>query len=265
MCKEFKLLYLLDTEILDTLEPDSYELPMIVYLITRQATKLNSRDSFMMEVRDLYEYLGDKDTKPNNTVVKKSIEALKLLESKGWITIRQMEKNLTFTSKIRVNAHPLLHVDGEKYVSFDSDVVRKIVACGLSNFSKLLMTYINVMSYIDWRDVEYLKSNEVDLGDIYKLTTDSEWHISCYAKLDTLALKRYNSDNNTESWVSIKSLSTYLHKLEELSLISIVTVKTQSTTMNHYCLPEHRELVEKIAKRKVSQIDWNVLKEDNAN
>lgn len=256
MGKEMKLLYLLDTEVLETLDVDSYELAMVVYLMTRQATKLNNKESFVMEARDLYEYLSDKDGKPNNTIITKSIEALKSLESKGWISIRQMEKNFTYTSKIRVNAYPLLHEDGSNYISFDSDVVRAISKVGLNNFSKILLTYLNITSYIDWRDVAYLKNNDVDFNDVYKLATEGDWHISCFARLATLRTKRFNLDKNEVTWVSMSSLSNYIGKLEDLGLITTISVGNPPYVMNHYCLPEHKGIVEKIAIRKYKQLEW---------
>ena len=81
--------------------------------------------------------------------------------------------------------------------------------------------------------------------------------MSCFASLPTLASKPYNNAN-TIKWITDKTLSRYLHRLEELKLISIIVVETNNVKMNHYCLPECKKAVEVIAKVMLQQMQYSI-------
>ena len=125
--------------------------------------------------------------------------------------------------------------------------------------TKPLLAYLNITSYFDWRNMlfyyeEYIEKGQSLVQDIYyDPSLGQGWHISCYASLTTLASKPYNN-SPTKKWITEKTLSKYLHTLQELNLISIITVTKNEITMNHYCLPEYTKGVELLAYRKLNQV-----------
>ena len=153
----------------------------------------------------------------------------------------------------------LLHQDNEPYLSITSfDLATIINHYGIKT-TKPLLAFLNINSYFDWRDMSYYNKEYIEkkqfLADdiLYDHSLGQGWHISCYASLTTLASKPYNN-SPTKKWITEKTLSKYLHTLQELNLISIITVTKNEITMNHYCLPEYTKGVELLAYRKLNQV-----------
>ena len=255
------ILIKIDKDIVDRLDLDTFQLPMAIHLMLLQSTNYHRsyQDSFRTTPELIYEGIFNSSTS-NSTTRAKIIEALKELHYFRLITLNTLE--IQWNTKLIINAMKLLHHDYEPYLSITSFDLATILSHYGTKSTKPLLAYLNITSYFDWRDMtyyneEYIKKNQSLTQDIlYEPAFGQNWHISCYASLNTLASKPYN-DSPTKKWVTEKTLSKYLHTLQELKLISIITVKKDELTMHHYCLPTYTKGVELLAQRKLEQTLYN--------
>ena len=252
------ILIKIDKDIIDRLDLDTIQLPLAIHLMLLQSCNYhrNYQTTFKSTPELLYEGIFNNSTS-NSTTRTKIIDALKELHYFRLITLNTLD--LQWNTKITINAMKLLHQDNEPYLSITSfDLATIINHYGIKT-TKPLLAFLNINSYFDWRDMSYYNKEYIEkkqsLADdiLYDHSLGQGWHISCYASLTTLASKPYNN-SPTKKWITEKTLSKYLHTLQELNLISIITVTKNEITMNHYCLPEYTKGVELLAYRKLNQV-----------
>ena len=255
------ILIKIDKDIIDRLDFNTPQLLIAINLMLQQAYAYHAQGqtSFKTTPEFLYENLCNAQTSNRNTRAS-IIQALQELHCFRLITLDTLE--IQWNTKLTINAIKLLHQDNEPYLSIKSkDLMTILNHYGIKS-TKPLLAYLNVTSYLDWRNMlyyynEYVEKNQSLMQDIfYDPDLGQNWHISCYASLQTLASKPYN-DSPTRKWTTEKTLSKYLHTLQELKLISIITTIKNEITMNHYCLPEYTKGVELLAYRKLDQLIYN--------
>lgn len=255
----------LDKKHLDKMELNSLQLPFALHFMLKQVlAEVCGDSSFRITPEDMYDFIvhGTKVTSQNpktrNNVITSILELAKI----GLIKIDRQE--VQWNSKLEIDASPLFHEKGEPFVSIDSRTLGTISSHYGTKSSRPLIAYFNIFSYVSWEDVRFYRE-EYCLGgrsleqDIYsnpKLGND--WHISCYASLETLCSKPY-SGAQLRKWVSNKTLLSYLRTMETLGLIKIVTVVGRTSngrklTMNHYCHPDFEKDVRLIASRKMERV-----------
>lgn len=252
------ILIKIDKDIVDRLDLDTIQLPLAIHLMLLQSCNYHRhyQTTFRLTPELIYEGIFNTSTS-NSTTRAKIIDALKELHYFRLITLNTLD--IQWNTKLTINAMKLLHQDNEPYLSITSFELATILSHYGVKSTKPLLTYLNITSYFDWRDMmfyhkEYIEGNQSLAEDIfYDRELGQGWHISCYASLTTLASKPYNN-SPTKKWITEKTLSKYLHTLQELNLISIVTVQKNEITMHHYCLPEYTKGVELLAHRKLNQI-----------
>lgn len=252
------ILIKIDKYIVDLLDHNTIQLPIAIHLMLLQAYAYHSKNQthFKTTPEFIHEELFNDSTTSQATRTK-IIDALKELHYFRLITLDTLD--LQWNTKITINAMKLLHQDEEPYLSIKSKELATILTHYKIKSTKPLLAYLNITSYFDWRNMlfyyeEYIKKGQSLVQDIYyDPSLGQGWHISCYASLNTLASKPYN-DSPTKKWITEKTLSKYLHTLQELNLISIITVTKNEITMNHYCLPEYTKGVELLAYRKLNQV-----------
>lgn len=252
------ILIKIDKYIVDLLDHNTIQLPIAIHLMLLQAYAYHSKNQkhFKTTPEFIHEELFN-DSTTSQTTRTKIIDALKELHYFRLITLDTLE--LQWNTKITVNAMKLLHQDEEPYLSIKSKELAMILTHYKIKSTKPLLTYLNITSYFDWRNMlfyyeEYIEKGQSLIQDIYyDPSLGQGWHISCYASLTTLASKPYNN-SPTKKWITEKTLSKYLHTLQELNLISIITVTKNELTMHHYCLPEYTKGVELLAYRKLNQV-----------
>ena len=255
----------LDKKHLDKMELDSLQLPLALHMMLKQVlAEVCGDSSFRVSTEDMYDFMvhGTKVTSQNPRTRTNTIDAILQLAKSKLIKIDKQE--LQWNSKIEIDASPLFHKKGEPFVSIDSRTLGVITSHYGTKSSRPLVAYLNVFSYINWEDEkfyreEYLSTNRSFEQDVMcnpKLGND--WHISCYATLETLCVKPY-SDSQQRKWVAKNTLNSYLQTLENLGLIGIVTVSGvansgRKVVMRHYCSPEYKEPVQLIAREKLKRV-----------
>lgn len=263
------ILIKLDKCTLDKLDPDTPQLPIALHLMIMQVqASLNGDATFRTTPESLYDFIlhGAKTTSQNQTTRNKVLNAIMSLEELELITIDK--KTLQWNTKIEIDAHELFHKETNPYISIKSTDLGKIMRHFGFKATKPLIAYFNITSYFDWRDMiycleEYINKERSIAEDVFfNPELGQNWHISCYASLKTLSAKLY-SDSDNVKWVTEKTLSKHLHTLEQLGLISIVTVSRtvvngRTITMNHYCLPDYQNVVRFVANRKIEQMIYAI-------
>lgn len=259
------MLIKLDKKVLSQLEIDSLQIPVALFLMTQQwYVESQFYDAtFEISPKKIYKtMMHETDSTRNSNARNKLMDALLFLHNNELITIEDAT-NIRWDGELEIDASNLFHKDNEPYVSITTTELAKIMRKFGIRASKPIVAYFNVTSYFDWRDMsfymnEYIVNKRSLAHDIYYDADYGQgWHISCYASLETLASKPYNNAS-INKWITEKTLSKYLHELEELDLIAIVEVEGETPngkiTTYHYCLPQYKQGVEIIAKRKMEQM-----------
>ena len=254
------ILLKLDKRIFDSLDLDSMQLPLALYLMTQQCfSYMTNKTTINITPEILYlEILSSNKTTTDARTRNKILDALGYLWSKRFIKIDIRE--IQWNSKIEIDAKELFHKNNEPYLSIKADEFMTITKQFGVKSSKPIVAYMNIRSYFNWEDIYFLKNEYLDKGilpPLHDLTISGDWHVACYATLQTLASKPYNNAKEIK-WITSKTLSNYIHKLDELNIISIVTIQTTDTTINYYCLPQYKEMIQILAERKSKQIQYSI-------
>lgn len=250
---------------LDLMESSTLELPIALHLMIKQTIPILCGDvSFKTTPQYIYDFMvhGVQTTSQNRTTRTNVVNALNSLSEKGLI---KTDKEVTqWNTEVEIDASPLFPSKEGFYLSINSKDLSTITSHYGSKSTRALMTYFNILSYINWSDVkfyreEYCKGNASLKQDmLHNPELNNDWRISCYASMEALCSKPY-LDAQPSNWISKATLSRYLHGLEELKLIKIISVSRiakdgRTVSMNHYCLPDCEEGVEIIANRKIEQM-----------
>ena len=191
------------------------------------------------------------------------VNSIKRIADCGLITIKEVNgkkydetKRVQWNSLLKLDCNNLIHVSRKPYVILSTIDMNDIIYQDKMDFETLLQVYLDVVSYINQKDVSDADLGKIDLG--YEMYGKQEIHLSCWASINTLCTKRYSGDKNAETWISNKTMLKALKTLEEIEVIAIVTPKKpigcKQNFSNHYCYPRHKEMVQQIADNYVKQV-----------
>lgn len=252
----------LDKSKFDLLDLSSMQLPIALHLMILQVHALDiGDDTFAISPKTLCDYMTHGFPTDNTNTRKKIMNDLLALHSLKLIGLSTTE--LSWDKTIEINAFELFHDEEEIYLQITSKQLSTIMVEWGIKATKPIIAYLNIMSYINLADAYfYLREYQerpFTVNDIYGCSSkeSTKWHLSCFASQTTLASKPYNNAKPNK-WITDKTLSKHLHRLEELGLISIITIEKDDIKMNHYCLPECKEAVEVIAKVMLQQMTYSI-------
>lgn len=191
------------------------------------------------------------------------VNSIKRVTDCGLITIKEVNgktydetKRVQWNSLLKLDCNNLIHASRKPFINVSTDDISDVIYQDKMDFETLLQVYLNVISYINQKDV-----SDADLGKInlkYEIYGKMDIHLSCFASINTLCTKRYSGDKDTETWISNKTMLKALKILEEIGAIVIVTPKKpngcKQNFSNHYCYPRHKEMVQQIADNYVKQV-----------
>ena len=159
-------------------------------------------------------------------------------------------------SLLKIDCNNLLHVSRKPYIIVGTEEINGIIYQDKMDFETLLQVYINIVSYINQKDVSDADLGKIDLS--YEIYGKMDIHLSCFASINTLCTKRFSGDKNEEVWISRPTMLKALKLLEEIGAISIVVPKKpkgcKQNFSNHCCYPRHKEMVQRIADNYVKQV-----------
>ena len=252
----------LDKSKFDLLDISSLQLPLALHLMILQVHALDMGDeTFSTSPKQLYDYMTHGFSTVSTSTRKKMTDDLLALHNLKLIKLSTTD--FSWDTNLEIDAFELFHDEDEIYLQITSKQLSIIMREWGIKATKPIVAYLNIMSYINLADAYFYlreyQTKSFTTSDIYGCSSkeSTKWHLSCFASLPTLASKPYNNAN-TVKWITDKTLSRYLHRLEELKLISIVTVEINNVKMNHYCLPECKEAVEVIAKVMLQQMQYSI-------
>lgn len=248
---QLKILYHYDKEVLDTIDPQSYDLPLSIFLVTKQilARELLNKDTFITSPKELYIFMTNSTTRPRVTVRENLMESLLRLHNLGLIELSTLD--FSWSTEIEINAYDLLHDDECSYITFTSKELGKFMSQKLQDIPSLISTYLNILSYLDIGDILFIEDNGLN-GFV---TSKNTPNIVCYPSLDTLVAKRH-SHSDKPMGIQKRTLQRKLHTLEELGLIKIITITQNGRTMNFYTLPKVEQYATRLANNKFNQIQF---------
>ena len=191
------------------------------------------------------------------------VESIKRIAENDLITIREVNgkkndgtRRIQWNSLLKIDCNNLVHASRKPYITVSTEEINGIVYQDKMDFETLLQVYINIVSYINQKDVSDADMGKIDLK--YELYGKMDIHLSCFASINTLCTKRFSGDKGNESWISNKTIIKAIQILEEIGAISIVVPKKpkgcKQNFSNHYCYPRHKEMVQRIADNYVKQV-----------
>ena len=191
------------------------------------------------------------------------VESIKRIAENDLIAIREVNgkkndgtRRIQWNSLLKIDCNNLVHASRKPYITVSTEEINGIVYQDKMDFETLLQVYINIVSYINQKDVSDADMGKIDLK--YELYGKMDIHLSCFASINTLCTKRFSGDKSNESWISNKTIIKAIQILEEIGAISIVVPKKpkgcKQNFSNHYCYPRHKEMVQRIADNYVKQV-----------
>ena len=191
------------------------------------------------------------------------VESIKRIAENDLIAIREVNgkkndgtRRIQWNSLLKIDCNNLVHASRKPYITVSTEEINGIVYQDKMDFETLLQVYINIVSYINQKDVSDADMGKIDLK--YELYGKMDIHLSCFASINTLCTKRFSGDKGNESWISNKTIIKAIQILEEIGAISIVVPKKpkgcKQNFSNHYCYPRHKEMVQRIADNYVKQV-----------
>lgn len=197
-------------------------------------------------------------TKITRRVKENMMKAFHSLIDKGMIVPIDSSKP-TWGKAVRIDVRPLL-ANNDSSVRVSTDDVGAMITRKPSEFSMLLLVYLNITSYINQGHILYLEENGFDKNtDLVGTYKDNEWHISCYASLERLSTTKHSTDKNKQAWITRPTLIKYIDVLVELGLLQVVKhdIDGCGKLTNHYCYPRYANYVKSIANRQAEQFMYS--------
>lgn len=191
------------------------------------------------------------------------VNSIKRIAENDLIVIKEVNgkkndgtRRIQWNSLLKIDCNNLLHVSRKPYIIVGTEEINGIIYQDKMDFETLLQVYINIVSYINQKDVSDADLGKIDLS--YEIYGKMDIHLSCFASINTLCTKRFSGDKNEEVWISNKTIIKAIKILEEIGAIAIVVPKKpkgcKQNFSNHYCYPRHKEMVQRIADNYVKQV-----------